>query len=161
MTPIAKKKIAIVVALCAVAFCTVVLLVRAEVKNTFQHIATVSNLGDVREAFDAFQEIHGRWPISMDEVYGDKYLLEGTLTPEHCRDAFARAPFRCVTGENVYRQIESEYLRQVLVMSPKSFNDASWPKSKLRIYVLDSLGGISKISPSELQYEPLHINKAH
>jgi len=90
----------------------------------------------------------------MDQIYGDKYFLEGMLTPENTIDQIAKAPFQCVTDKNLFIEIDEGDLRQVLVVSPKPFNDASWPKTRLRIYALDSRGGIRKISPSELRKAP-------
>ena len=150
MAPGTKKNLAVIVAICTVLVSVEAIMVYRQEMKKMLATGTSCNLGEVREAFNSFREEHRRWPISMDEIYGDKYFLEGTLTPENCIDQIANAPFQCVTDKNLFIKIGEGDLRQVLVVSPKPFNDASWPKTRLRIYALDSLGGISKISPSEL-----------
>jgi len=107
MHPLTKKRTTVVVVLFAVMSCTLVLFIHGRTRVTLRAFSTVSNLGEIREAFDTFRCEHRRWPISMDEIYSEKYFSEGTLTSEHCRDQFAKEPFQCVTGENAFIQMSN------------------------------------------------------
>jgi hypothetical protein len=109
-------------------------------------ISTVSDLGDVREAFFKFREVHRRWPSTMKEVHGIG-TSEGVVTREY-HDSMSGSPFCCVAGKELYYRIGGKPYK-VLVVLPQPYRSELWPFGEMRT-IIASFSGVHYISPSEI-----------
>lgn len=114
-----------------------------------KRFSTVSNLGDVREAFFTYRDLHGEWPSQIDDVL-DATLAEGRLEESLLNDSISGKRFKCVTTENVFAVDTNGVKWKVLVMLPESFSVRNGYRWHPETIVMVSDGTIRNVPVSRL-----------
>jgi hypothetical protein len=128
-----------------ISFCCVYFYYHARIRLGVT--STISNLGDIREAFFKFRETHQRWPNTMEEITGIE-TSEGIITDKH-GDYINNSLFCCVADKPLFYKIGNEKPYKVLVMMSEPYRTDLWPFGQTRTIII-SFSGVHIVSPSEI-----------